>query len=85
MTVIFSKWIPSSRNESLLPYAIFGCNNMESTIVECQTKQSPLEKRVSSLKIMNRYKCVLLGDAGAGKTSIITRFMYDSYDPIYQA
>ena len=49
MTVIFSKWIPSSRNESLLPYAIFGCNNMESTIVECQTKQSPLEKRVSSL------------------------------------
>ncbi|KAK8821366.1 hypothetical protein WA577_007713, partial [Blastocystis sp. JDR] len=85
MTVIFSKWIPSSRNESLLPYAIFGCNNMESTIVECQTKQSPLEKRVSSLKIMNRYKCVLLGDAGAGKTSIITRFMYDSYDPIYQS
>ena len=49
MTVIFSKWIPSSRNESLLLYTIFGCNNMESTIVECQTKQSPLEKRVSSL------------------------------------
>lgn len=49
MTVIFSKWIPSSQNESLLPYAIFGCNNMESTIVECQSKQSPLEKCVPSL------------------------------------
>ena len=58
---------------------------MESTIVECQTKQSPLEKQAPAFLLMNRYKCVLLGDAGAGKTSIITRFMYDSYDPIYQA
>merc|ERR1712196_306080 len=32
-----------------------------------------------------KYKLVFLGDQGAGKTSIITRFMYDSFDKNYQA
>ena len=32
-----------------------------------------------------KYKLVFLGDQGVGKTSIITRFMYDSYDKNYQA
>jgi Ras-related protein Rab-6A len=31
-----------------------------------------------------KYKIVFLGDQGVGKTSIITRFMYDSFDKNYQ-
>jgi GTPase SAR1 family protein len=31
-----------------------------------------------------KYKLVFLGDQGVGKTSIITRFMYDSFDNTYQ-
>ena len=34
---------------------------------------------------MEKYKLVFLGDQGVGKTSIITRFMYDSFDTAYQA
>ena len=46
---------------------------------------APLEKYVCiSFLISNRYKLVFLGDPGVGKTSIITRFMYDTFDPSYQ-
>ncbi len=31
-----------------------------------------------------RYKLVFLGDQSVGKTSIITRFMYDKFDTTYQ-
>ena len=31
-----------------------------------------------------KYKLVFLGDQGVGKTSIITRFMYDSFEKTYQ-
>jgi Ras-related protein Rab-6A len=32
-----------------------------------------------------KYKLVFLGDANVGKTSIVTRFMYDSFDKSYSA
>eukprot|EP00004_Rigifila_ramosa_P013800 TRINITY_DN3085_c0_g1_i3.p1 TRINITY_DN3085_c0_g1~~TRINITY_DN3085_c0_g1_i3.p1 ORF type:complete len:123 (-),score=18.65 TRINITY_DN3085_c0_g1_i3:375-743(-) len=32
-----------------------------------------------------KYKLVFLGDQSVGKTSIITRFMYDSFENTYQA
>ena len=32
-----------------------------------------------------KYKVVFLGDQSVGKTSIITRFMYDKFDSTYQA
>eukprot|EP00929_Paragymnodinium_shiwhaense_P117205 TRINITY_DN8749_c0_g1_i1.p1 TRINITY_DN8749_c0_g1~~TRINITY_DN8749_c0_g1_i1.p1 ORF type:complete len:218 (+),score=47.48 TRINITY_DN8749_c0_g1_i1:102-755(+) len=38
--------------------------------------------RVSGL---NKYKLVFLGEQGVGKTSVITRFMYDTFDNNYQA
>ena len=31
-----------------------------------------------------KYKIVFLGDQSTGKTSIINRFMYDTFDPNYQ-
>merc|ERR1712000_703157 len=34
---------------------------------------------------IHKYKLVFLGDQSVGKTSIITRFMYDTFDSTYQA
>mmetsp|Transcript_75414 Transcript_75414/g.182209 ORF Transcript_75414/g.182209 Transcript_75414/m.182209 type:complete len:214 (+) Transcript_75414:14-655(+) len=38
-----------------------------------------------TLGTLEKYKLVFLGDQNVGKTSIITRFMYDSFDAAYQA
>ena len=35
--------------------------------------------------VMSKYKLMFLGDQSVGKTSIITRFMYDKFDSTYQA
>merc|ERR1712137_168075 len=34
---------------------------------------------------VTKYKLVFLGDQSVGKTSIVTRFMYDTFDSSYQA
>lgn len=48
-------------------------------------RMAPLEKYLScSFPLKFRYKLVFLGDPGVGKTSIITRFMYDTFDSSYQ-
>lgn len=39
----------------------------------------------SGVSPLAKYKLVFLGDQSAGKTSIITRFMYDKFDNTYQA
>lgn len=39
----------------------------------------------NQLSNIKKYKLVLLGEQSVGKTSIITRFMYDSFDTHYQA
>ncbi len=38
----------------------------------------------SALAPRNKYKLVVIGDESVGKTSIITRFMYDSFESTYK-
>jgi GTPase SAR1 family protein len=38
----------------------------------------------ASVTPLAKYKLVFLGDQAVGKTSIITRFMYDTFDSSYQ-
>ena len=39
----------------------------------------------TNISPLSKYKLVFLGDQGVGKTCIITRFMYDTFDRNYQA
>ncbi|KAL4334026.1 hypothetical protein GQ457_07G004480 [Hibiscus cannabinus] len=41
--------------------------------------------RMATVSPLAKYKLVFLGDQSVGKTSIITRFMYDKFDITYQA
>ncbi|KMZ69240.1 Ras-related protein RABH1d [Zostera marina] len=40
---------------------------------------------MSIVSVLAKFKLVFLGDVSVGKTSIITRFMYDKFDTTYQA
>jgi len=48
------------------------------------TTGTPVQSDFSSSPL-KRTKIVLLGDQSVGKTSLITRFMYDTFDNTYQA
>lgn len=46
---------------------------------------SAYEKGQTSVTTVEKFKIVFLGDQGTGKTSIITRFLFDSFRENYQA
>lgn len=54
-----------------------------STTTEPNNSSTP-STAAPSITPLAKYKIVFLGDQGVGKTSIITRFMYDSFDKNYQ-
>ena len=41
-------------------------------------------KKMAAVTPLAKFKLVFLGDQSVGKTSIITRFMYDKFDTTYQ-
>merc|ERR1712066_694886 len=47
----------------------------------CNTIMTSIE----TIKPLRKFKLVFLGEQSVGKTSLITRFMYDSFDNTYQA
>merc|ERR1719445_1753670 len=55
------------------------------TIPRPSSAKSRASSAGSSLAPLAKFKLVFLGEQSVGKTSLITRFMYDSFDNTYQA
>ncbi|KAG7389691.1 Ras- protein Rab6 [Phytophthora pseudosyringae] len=52
---------------------------------DADTEVADANVNVPQIAPLAKYKLVFLGDQGVGKTSMITRFMYDTFDNAYQA
>lgn len=58
------------------------------SIEEVQVRSEPLHTSTSiagTYILIHPFRLVFLGEQSVGKTSLITRFMYDSFDTTYQA
>ena len=49
-----------------------------------QAETSAKPSGVTQIAPLAKYKLVFLGDQSVGKTSMITRFMYDDFQEAYQ-
>lgn len=57
---------------------------MATTTAAASTGSTGGKSASTTLSPLAKYKLVFLGDQSVGKTSIITRFMYDKFDNTYQ-
>lgn len=55
-----------------------------STLLPLNSHRYTLFPFMATVSPLAKYKLVFLGDQSVGKTSIITRFMYDKFDTTYQ-
>lgn len=58
---------------------------MDSTVSGTHTSSASVSSEIPKIAPLAKYKLVFLGDQSVGKTSIITRFMYDQFEKSYQA
>ncbi|KAF5460272.1 hypothetical protein F2P56_020153, partial [Juglans regia] len=72
-----------TKNQTFTNPEIFVTKNLSLSL---SLSLSDLYKReMAPVSALAKYKLVFLGDQSVGKTSIITRFMYDKFDNTYQA
>ncbi len=75
----------STNKAGVADTTVTGSNNSEASNEKDVVEMQNNEVVMPQIQPLAKYKLVFLGDQGVGKTSMITRFMYDTFDNAYQA
>lgn len=73
---------PRSRLRSVISLS----SSQHTRLIEREREKERVDRGslMAVVSALAKYKLVFLGDQSVGKTSIITRFMYDKFDTTYQ-